>query len=105
MRDYVGGQYCFGSAGIYEQEDTVAWEGVQRAASSPWMRKEGMKFNYQQSRTSPVDGAPDPDWQGPGIHRLTGYGEHVQINFLRQWLRAMRAETTATTSITEGAQA
>ncbi len=26
QRDYVGGQYCFGSAGVYEQDDTVAWE-------------------------------------------------------------------------------
>ncbi|WP_068160237.1 aromatic ring-hydroxylating oxygenase subunit alpha [Rhodococcus phenolicus] len=92
QRDYVGGQYCFGSAGVYEQDDTVAWEGVQRAAASPWMRKEGMKFNYQQGNNSPVDQAPDPEWTGPGIHRNTGYGEHVQFNFLRQWLRTMKGD-------------
>ncbi len=57
------------------------------------MRKEGMKFNYQQGNNSPVDQAPDPpEWTGPGIHRNTGYGEHVQFNFLRQWLRTMKGD-------------
>ncbi|MFE7327359.1 Rieske 2Fe-2S domain-containing protein [Streptomyces sp. NPDC057565] len=105
LRDYVGGQYCFGSAGLYEQDDTVAWEGVQRAAASPWMRKEGLKFNYQQGHHSPVDDAPDPGWRGPGIHRNTGYGEHVQFNFLRQWLRTMKGRTAAGMGTTEGTQA
>lgn len=100
-RAYIGGQYCFGSAGLYEQDDTVAWEGVQRAAASPWMRREQMNFHYQQGNKSPVDQSPDPGWRGPGIHRNTGYGEHVQFNFLRQWLRVMKGETITT----EGAQA
>lgn len=104
-RDYVGGQYCFGSAGLYEQDDTVVWEGVQRAAASPWMRKEDMKFNYQQGQKSPVDQSPDPTWQGPGIHRNTGYGEHVQFNFLRQWLRSMKGANAASTETTERTQA
>ncbi len=90
QRDYVGGQYCFGSAGIFEQDDTVAWEGVQRAAASPWMRKENLAFNYQQGSRSPHDLSPDPNWKGPGIHRQTTYGEHVQFNFLRQWIKTMR---------------
>jgi N,N-dimethyl phenylurea N-demethylase alpha subunit len=90
QRDYVGGQYCFGSAGLFEQDDTVVWEGVQRAAASPWMRKEGLEFNYQQGQKSPMDLSPDPNWKGPGIQRQTTYGEYVQFNFLRQWLKTMR---------------
>ncbi|MFI8092132.1 Rieske 2Fe-2S domain-containing protein [Streptomyces sp. NPDC086080] len=104
QRDYVGGQYCFGSAGLYEQDDTVAWEGVARAAASPWMRKEDLKFHYQQGLNSPVDDAPDPDWRGPGVHRNTGYGEHVQFNFLRQWLRQMKNGTATDDQATEGTQ-
>ncbi len=89
--DAVGGQYCFGSGGLFEQDDTVVWESIARAASSPWMRKEDLKFHYRQfgERTG-VDQSPDPEWKGPGIHRTTGYGEHVQFNFLRQWLKTMR---------------
>lgn len=90
QRDYVGGQYCFGSAGLFEQDDTVVWEGTQRAAASPWMRKEGLTFNYQQGQKSPIDLRPDPSWKGPGIHRNTTYGEYPQFNFLRQWLKTMR---------------
>jgi hypothetical protein len=89
-RDYVGGQYLFGSAGLFEQDDTVAWEGVQRAAASPWMRKEGLEFNFQQGQKSPLDLRPDPGWKGPGVHRHTAYGEYAQFNFLRQWLKTMR---------------
>lgn len=87
---YVTGQFVFGSAGIFEQDDTVAWEGVPRAAASPWMRKEQMNFHFQMGRKSPVDQSPDPDWTGPGIHRNTGYGEHTQLNFYRHWLRVMK---------------
>lgn len=90
QRDYVGGQYCFGSGGLFEQDDTVAWEGVQRAAASPWMRREGLEFNYQQGQKSPLDLRPDPDWAGPGVSRKTTYGEYPQFNFLRQWLKTMR---------------
>ncbi|MEV0630669.1 aromatic ring-hydroxylating dioxygenase subunit alpha [Nonomuraea wenchangensis] len=97
-RDYVGGQYCFGSAGLFEQDDTVAWEGVQRAAASPWMRKEGLEFNYQQGQKSPLDLRPDPDWKGPGVHRKTTYGEYPQFNFLRQWLATMRENAPKGTS-------
>jgi nitrite reductase/ring-hydroxylating ferredoxin subunit len=90
--DAIGGQFCFGSGGVYEQDDTVAWEGIPRAAASPWMRKEDLKFHYQQEgATTGVDQSPDPDWKGPGIHRKTGYGEHAQFNFLRQWLKQMKA--------------
>lgn len=90
QRAYDVGQFTFGSAGIYEADDTVLWEGLANAGKSPWMRKAGMKLHYQQGRMSDVDDAPDPNWKGPGIHRLTGFGEHRQKNFFRHWLKVMR---------------
>lgn len=84
------GQMAFGSGGVIEQDDTVAWEGVARAASSPWARQRQMQLHFQQGNDSPVDQSPDPDWNGPGIRRRTGYGEHLQLSFYRQWLQAMR---------------
>jgi phenylpropionate dioxygenase-like ring-hydroxylating dioxygenase large terminal subunit len=94
LTDYVTGQFQFGSAGIFEQDDTVAWEGIARAGASPWARKAGMSFHFQQGNDSPIDQSPDPDWKGPGVHRLTGYGEHNQLNFYRHWLRVMKGEQT-----------
>ncbi|MDN5796412.1 MAG: aromatic ring-hydroxylating dioxygenase subunit alpha [Intrasporangium sp.] len=94
LQDYTTGQFVFGSAGIFEQDDTVAWEGIQRAGASPWARKEAMTLHFQMGLKSPVDQSPDPNWKGPGIHRNTGYGEHTQMNFYRQWVRVMKDDTT-----------
>lgn len=91
---YVNGQFTFGSGGVFEQDDTVAWEGAPKAAQSPWMRKAGVKFHFQQGNNSAVDQAPDPTWKGPGIKRNTAYGEHNQLHFYRHWLKTMRDGTT-----------
>jgi len=91
LTDYITGQFQFGSAGIFEQDDTVTWEGITRVAASPWARKVGMTLHFQQGNQSAVDQSPDPGWKGPGLHRLTGYGEHNQLNFYREWLRVMKA--------------
>ncbi|MFJ9381305.1 Rieske 2Fe-2S domain-containing protein [Streptomyces sp. NPDC101455] len=93
---YVTGQFTFGSAGIFEQDDTVAWEGIPRAAASPWMRQAGMRFHFQQGNNSAVDQSPDPAWTGPGIKRNTGYGEHNQLAFYRHWLSVMRGDAAVT---------
>jgi len=80
----------FGSAGMIEQDDTVAWEGIARSGASPWARRERMAFHFQQGNNSEADQAPDPTWKGPGVRRLTNYGEHNQLHFYRHWLRVMQ---------------
>lgn len=90
LESATAGQFVFGSAGTFEQDDTVAWEGAPQAAKSPWMRREGMAFNYQQSQRSPVDTSPDPSYRGPGLKRNTGFGEDNQLSFYRTWLQTMR---------------
>ncbi|MFI6958553.1 Rieske 2Fe-2S domain-containing protein [Nocardia sp. NPDC050408] len=84
------GQFTFGSAGIFETDDTVAWEGAPRAAKSPWMKREQFAFNFDQSKRSPIDRENDPNWTGPGIKRNTGFGEMNQLHFYRQWANVMR---------------
>jgi hypothetical protein len=49
-----------------------------------------MRFHLQQGNNSPVDQTPDPTWKGPGLRRLTGYGEKVQLNFYRHYLHVMQ---------------
>ena len=89
MADAVLGQMQFGVAGLAEQDDTVAWEGAPQAAASPWARKVGMEFHFQQGNKSEVDQSFDPTWKGPGTRRLTGFGEHNQLHFYRHWLSVM----------------
>jgi len=86
------GQFNFGSAGLFEQDDTVAWEGAARVGASLWWRRAGSDFHFQQGRESDVDQSPDPAWTGPGIHRTTGFGEHRQLAFYRHWLKVMRQD-------------
>ncbi|MCT7660661.1 SRPBCC family protein, partial [Mycobacterium deserti] len=95
QRQYDISQYNFGSGGIFEQDDTVAWEGPARAAASPWAKKTALKLHFQQGKNSSVDQAPDPTWTGPGIHRRTGFGEHNQLAFYREWLHGMRGKVPA----------
>lgn len=93
-RDAVIGQLQFGVAGLAEQDDTVAWEGAPRAAASPWARRAGMKFHFQQGNKSAADQSYDPTWTGPGHRRLIGWGEHNQLHFYRHWLSVMTKGTT-----------
>lgn len=90
---YAAGQYGFSSAGVFEQDDTVAWEGSRRVARSVWHRKEGVMLNYQQGVGGAVKREPDSTWKGPGVLHKKAYGEFGQLAFWRQWLRTMREES------------
>lgn len=83
---YLAGVYGFGSGGIFEQDDTAVWEGIAKAARSPWNRKDHVMLHYQQKR---VD--PDPDWKGPGKFYRNIYGERLQEGFWRRWVKEMQA--------------
>jgi phenylpropionate dioxygenase-like ring-hydroxylating dioxygenase large terminal subunit len=83
---YLAGVYGFGSGGIFEQDDTSVWEGIARAAASPWNRKDGAMLNYQQQRVE-----PDAEWKGPGKFYRNIYGERLQEGFWRRWVKEMRA--------------
>lgn len=101
LEAYTIGQFTFGSAGTFEVDDTVAWEGAPKAAKSPWMRRQEMEFSFGQAHMSPVNREPDPTYKGPGIKRPTGFGEHNQISFYRHWVNTLRHGTRAT-SVQEG---
>ena len=84
QESYLAGQFGFGSGGIFEQDDTAVWEGIAKAANSPWNRKEKVMFNLQQQRVP-----PESDWAGPGKFYRTIYGEYLQEAFWRRWLADM----------------
>lgn len=83
---YAGGVFGFGSGGIFEMDDTAVWEGIAKAASSPWNRSENTKLHYQQKRIE-----PNPEWQGPGEFYDNIYGERLQEGFWRRWVKEMTA--------------
>jgi len=82
---YLAGVYGFGSGGIFEQDDTAVWEGIAKAASSPWNRRDGVMLHYQQKRVE-----PSGEWKGPGRFYDNIYGERLQEGFWRRWVKEMK---------------
>jgi len=89
---YAAGQFGFSSAGIFEQDDTVVWEGAPEAARSIWARKENVTFNMQMGTEGMGQQKQDESWDGPGEAWRPGPGEPSQRAFYRHWLSQM-AET------------
>jgi nitrite reductase/ring-hydroxylating ferredoxin subunit len=89
---YSAGQNAFSSSGIFEQDDTVLWEGLPRAARSVFPgKRHDMVLNYQLGYEGMSDNPLDESWQGPGVARTTGIGEQNQRSFYRRWLTEMRS--------------
>lgn len=86
QENYLAGVYGFGSGGIFEQDDTAVWEGIAKAAASPWNRRDGVQLHYQQLRVE-----PSADWKGPGDFYDNIYGERLQEGFWRRWVKEMSA--------------
>ena len=89
----AAGTNAFSSAGMFEQDDTIVWEGFSRAGKSVFpARTDDMALNYQLGHNGMSDNPIDPDWKGPGVARMTGIGEPGHRNYYRRWITEMRAE-------------
>lgn len=80
----------FGTAGIFEQDDTEPWTTITKTSGSSFARVNNYKLNYQMG--SPGMGSSNrvPDWPGPGTAFDTRYEDGVQRNLLMNWVRYMR---------------
>ena len=79
---------CFGSGGMFEQDDVENWVSITKMAKGRMARR--LLLNSRMGLTS--DGRPltdtYADWTGPGT-AYQGYGEHNQRNWLRLWCDAL----------------
>jgi phenylpropionate dioxygenase-like ring-hydroxylating dioxygenase large terminal subunit len=88
----TAGTNAFSSAGLFEQDDTVVWEGFPRAGKSIFpARTDDMALNFQLGFEGMSDNEVDPDWTGPGEARMSGIGESGHRNFYRRWIADMRS--------------
>jgi phenylpropionate dioxygenase-like ring-hydroxylating dioxygenase large terminal subunit len=88
----AAGTNAFSSAGLFEQDDTIVWEGFSRAGRSVFpAQTDDMALNFQLGMGTMSDNPIDEDWKGPGVARMTGIGESGQRNFYRRWLAEMRS--------------
>lgn len=89
---YATGQFGFGSAGMFEQDDTVVWEGPPEAARSVWARKEKASLNIQMGQDGIGHQGRDENWTGPGQVFRPGPGEPHARNFYTHWVEMMKGD-------------
>ncbi len=82
---YLTGIAGFGPAGLFEQDDTVAWVGPAKLGESPVAQS--LKFNYMLGEGVENGAGINPDWTAPGIASTTAYDEYNQRNFWSHWVK------------------
>ena len=84
-RAYRAAIGTFGSAGLFEQDDTEPWQSISRTAGSVFARRQGLALNYTMG-SNPSSGAQLVEqWVGPGLAYAPRYEEGVHRNFYRRW--------------------
>jgi phenylpropionate dioxygenase-like ring-hydroxylating dioxygenase large terminal subunit len=88
-RAYKVAVATFSPSGNFEQDDTIVWGGVARAASGVFARKVDAKLNYQMGLEWMSDARVMPNWPGPGTVYDSNLEEGVQRTFFRHWIREL----------------
>ena len=81
----------FSPSGNFEQDDSVTWGGVARAARGVFARNSNMLLNYEMGLPEISTARLMKDWPGPGEVYDTNLEEGVQRTFFNHWCRAMIA--------------
>jgi phenylpropionate dioxygenase-like ring-hydroxylating dioxygenase large terminal subunit len=94
---------CFGSSGMFEQDDVENWASITTMAGGAMARR--IHLNNRMGLTH--EGAPIvptfPDFAGPGV-AYQGFGEHNQRHWWRLWADAVGAAPPAARPIAFGAR-
>jgi hypothetical protein len=78
----------FGSAGLYEPDDTEIWERMQAGMRGVRARQQWLEFRPHLTS--------DQSWPHPGFARRGPQGEHRQVHFYEKWLAMVTAEDKPT---------
>lgn len=94
---------CFGSTGMFEQDDVENWVSLTSTAAGSMARR--LRLNSRMGLLAD-DGLVQPalgpaEFAGPGV-AYPGYGEHNQRALLRQWADLMDTPPPAAASIDVG---
>lgn len=89
-RAYKAAVATFSPSGNFEQDDSVIWSGVTRAANTVFARSAKLRLNFQMGMPGVSVANIMSDWPGPGIVYDTNLEEGVQRTFFRHWHSALR---------------
>ncbi|MGH3319168.1 MAG: aromatic ring-hydroxylating dioxygenase subunit alpha [Streptosporangiaceae bacterium] len=91
---------CFGSSGMFEQDDVENWVSITQMAKGRMARR--LKLNSRMGLAPDGDTLrpPLPEWSGPG-RAFRGFGEHNQRRLLSTWSDYLAGgETRPATAVT-----
>jgi len=96
---------CFGSTGMFEQDDVENWVSLTSTAAGSMARR--LRLNSRMGMLaddSPVVAPLGPDeFAGPGVAHV-GYGEYNQRHLLREWADHLERPLSAADTHDVGAQ-
>jgi hypothetical protein len=82
---------CFGSSGMFEQDDVENWVSITAMARGSMARHLLLNSRMGLRHDGSPVAAPYPDFAGPG-HAVRGFGEHNQRHWLGLWAAALRRD-------------
>ncbi|MDX6397598.1 MAG: hypothetical protein QOJ43_1006 [Gaiellaceae bacterium] len=90
---YKGYLMCFGSSGMFEQDDVENWTSITSVAKGQLAQRILLNSRMGLRADGGTLREPLADWVGPG-RAFTGFGEYNQRELLRQWGELLLSEST-----------
>jgi phenylpropionate dioxygenase-like ring-hydroxylating dioxygenase large terminal subunit len=75
---------CFGSSGMFEQDDVENWTSITTVAKGQLARRLNLFSRMGLDKQGELLSEPLENWPGPG-RAFTGFGEYNQRSLLRLW--------------------
>ena len=75
---------CFGSSGMFEQDDVENWTSITRMSRGSMARRLNLNSRMGLGADDENLATPVAAWPGPGVAH-TGFGEQNQRALLRRW--------------------
>ncbi|MCW2636074.1 MAG: aromatic-ring-hydroxylating dioxygenase subunit alpha, partial [Blastococcus sp.] len=94
---------CFGSTGMFEQDDVENWVSLTNTAAGSMARRLllNSRMGLLENGTEVVPALTSEQFHGPGVAR-TGYGEYNQRELLNRWADDIEAPMQAASTLEVG---
>jgi hypothetical protein len=97
---------CFGSTGMFEQDDVENWVSLTNTAAGSMARR--LQLNSRMGMLFDGSAVVPPltpeEFAGPGVAHV-GYGEYNQRHLLNRWADHLERPVGGTAAVAVGAQA
>jgi hypothetical protein len=95
---------CFGSSGMFEQDDVENWVSITTTAGASLARRVLLNSRMGLRHDGTPLQPPYPDFAGPG-HAVQGYGEQNQRHLLGLWAEAINRPAPRLPAVSFGSPA